>query len=424
MMKQRRKELTIKKKVQTVLKEAIMKDKMGYKFILTIIVASLFFHTPGFGAGRVDLEPLVSVDDSYGTYAGKGKIKIEPMITVAARKDSNFYKSETDEKGVYTYLVQPGIKVGYETGKSDIFLGYTLNATYYDGDRDDYLGHTLNFSASTKLFSRLALALQDSFYKTRDPGRADKFSNSVSREKYFINRLTPKVLYEFENKFSFGLGYQNTITEYDQAGNEGSEEHKGMLDLIYNFTPTTRLDFQYHRWERDYDLTTSDYKSDQVNLIFAKQFRRLSLEAGGGYHKRRFDNGELDDMDVFSYRLAASWQGGQRSGINFAAERNFNDSCTGNSYFKETQFSLSANRVFREILTNIKGKYKISDYMTDDRKDDTFSISADLGYMINKWLTFNIGAGYEKRDSNLAGYDYENKYIMGNIDFRYSSASR
>lgn len=398
-----------------------MKSKA--RLILTAVIVTLFlFPVTGFGQGTVNLEPLVSVDSEE---AVRGKVKIEPMITVGSRMDTNFYKAETDEKDVYTYFVKPGFKLGYETPKSKISLKYTLNANYYDGDKDDYVGHSAILSGEIKPFARLTLGLKDSYSKTRDPGQADKFSNSVSREKYFVNRLNPTLLYEFGNKFSLGFGYMNTITDYDSSASEGSTEHKGILDLTYNFTPTTHIGLKYQHWKRDYDRLTSDYDSDELGLIFAKQFRRFSFEAGGGYHRRTFDNSIIDDINTFSYQLAASWKGANRSKFKFSVGQNFNDSGTGNSYFKETQFSLSAGRTFREkISTNIGAKYRVSDYETSNRKDNTYSISASLGYMLRKWLNFKIETGHEKRDSNFSGYDYDNTYIMGNIDVRYDPSIR
>lgn len=393
-----------------------MKHKI--KLLLTYVILLSFFIPFTANAGKVDLTPLVSVESEESF--GKHKIRIEPMITVGLRMDSNFYKADEDEKTVYTYNLRPGIRFGYETAKSSLFLSYRLDATYYDGDSDDYTGHTAALSARTKPFARLSLGLEDSFFRTRDPGSSDRFSNSVSREKYFINRLTPSVIYEFGEKFSLGLRYRNTFTEYDDSDSEGSVENRGILDLIYNFNPRTHLDLQYSRWKRDYDRNTSDYTSDQFNIILAKQLKRLTVEIGAGYHKRRFSESELDDISTFSYKVAALWQNEDRSRFRFTAERNFNDAGTGNAYFRENRFTLSAARTFRERLTaSLSASYGISDYETSSRKDDKYNISAKLGYMLNQWLSLNIEAGYEARDSNLAGYDYENKYIMGNLGFRY-----
>jgi len=129
---------------------------------------------------------------------------IKPEIGGTTGLETNFYKAETREREVYTYNIKPGIRLGYETGKSSLSLNYWLNALYYKdksdvpegqrkADDDDYVGHTGFFSAKTQPYRRLILRLDDSYHKTRDASQADRFSNSVKREKYFINRLTPMV---------------------------------------------------------------------------------------------------------------------------------------------------------------------------------------------------------------------------------------
>lgn len=390
------------------------------------------------------------------TFSGEclaaAKITIKPKILASWQVDKNFYRAEDIDREVYTYLVQPGIEFGVETAKSQLLLDYTLNSYTYDdqdtvppgeqpADEEDYVGHTGILKARYRAFDRLLLGLDDSYYKTRDPAQSDRFSDAIDREKYFINRLTPMIFYEFGPKFTAGLRYRNTETDYSLDTREDSTEHRGMFDLIYNFTRTASLDLEYQRWERDYDLTTSDYTSDQYKLIFRKQFKYFSFQAGGGYQDRGFDDPALKDIDIFTYRIALMGQNPPapepkpRSHITFAAEQNFNVSGAGDTYFKAHRFSLNAGHVFLEkILADIKGYYQISDYETTTgltpagntelREDKTYNISGGLGYMFTDWLTFSITAGYEERDSNLAGYDYGNRYYMAKIDLSYNLGSR
>ena len=184
------------------------------------------------------------------------KFTIKPKISASWQTDSNFHKAETNKKEVYTYLVQPGIEFGYQTAKSRILLDYTLNAYYYD-DRDDvpagqkaqsendFFGHTARLGARTQPFSRLVLGLDEIFYKTQDAGLSDDLSNAVDRDKYYINQVTPLLIYNFGPIFSAGLKYQNTELNYSADTREDHSEHRGIFDLVYNFTRLTSLDLEY-----------------------------------------------------------------------------------------------------------------------------------------------------------------------------------
>jgi len=375
---------------------------------------------------------------------GAEKFILKPKLAAKWQTDSNYHKAETTKREVYTYLVQPGLEFGYETAKSLISLDYTLDAHYYEdqddvpagetkAEEDDFVGHTLAFQARTKPFDRLMLGLDNSFYKTRDPAQSDALGNTVARDKYSINRLTPLIFYEFEGRFSLGLRYRNTQTDYDLSTNEDSTEHRGMIDLIYNFSETASLGLQYQRWDMDYDLTTSDYTSDKVMLILKKQFKNFSFEAGGGYHERDFDDAALESFDTPSYRVAVLWGNvpeNPRSTFSIIAERDYNDAGTGDSYFTAHKVKLNASHIFLEkIKVEVSGSYQNSDYerttgttpagTTELRDDDTYKIDGSIGYLFTDMLTFSIGSGYEDRDSNLSGKDYDNTTIWARLDFAY-----
>ena len=139
------------------------------------------------------------------TVLGAGRFIIHPKFTTGWQVESNYLRSETDEQEVFTYLLQPGIEVGYETAKSLVSLDYTLNAFFYDSrdsvppdqpdaSDDDYLGHTALFQAQTRPIERLLLGLDDSFLLTRNPAQTDSLGDFTERDKYWINRFTPRGL--------------------------------------------------------------------------------------------------------------------------------------------------------------------------------------------------------------------------------------
>ncbi|CAB1060683.1 hypothetical protein D1BOALGB6SA_5450 [Olavius sp. associated proteobacterium Delta 1] len=378
--------------------------------------------------------------------AGADKFYITPKFTAGWQAESNYWKSETDEREVFTYLLQPGIEAGYETAKSMFALDYTLSAFFYDdqdsvpagelkADDDDYLGHTAILKARTTPTARLLLGLDNSFYLTRNPAQTDAVDNTISRDKYYINRFTPQMVYELGGRFSAGLRYRNTITKYLEGNNEDSLEDRGMLDLIYNLSRTALMDLDYQHWRRNYDGDTSDYTSNQLALILKKQFKYLSLEAGGGYQNRRFDDSDLDDISTPIYRGAITGQyppapASPSSHLALIFEQNFNDQGLGNQYYVARRLTLRAGYVFLEkIVTTLEGWFQNSDYKdvtgitssgaTEKRDDDTYRIFGSIGYRFFDWMQFSVGGGYEDRDSNIVGLSYDNKFIRAQLDFAY-----
>lgn len=377
-----------------------------------------------------------------GITLGVDKFTLRPKLAAKWQTDSNFYKTETTEREVHTYLVQPGLVIGYQTDKSVITLDYTLNAYYYDdqddvtagqtkAENDDYVGHNAAFKAKTNLFDQLTLSLDASYSKTRDPADSTNFSNSVARNKYDLNRLTPAISYDFADRFSLGLSYRNEEKDFDLSTKEDDSENRGILDLIYNYSRTASLILQYQRWEKDYELTTSDFTSDRAMLTLKKQFKYFTFEAGGGYHERDFDNVSLASIDTGVYRVAVAAQNPPapekpRSRISIASEMDFSDS----SIFTAHKQTLTASHTFLKKLTiKINASYQNADYQqeagltpsktTELRNDDTYTLSGSIGYLFTDTLTFSLGSDYEERDSNLADKDYDNRSIWAQLAFAY-----
>lgn len=383
-----------------------------------------------------------------GTSMAAQKFIIKPRFSASWQVDDNFFKSEINEREVYTYLFQPGVDVGFETAKNVLMFNYTLNNYNYDdqdslllgqeaADREDYTGHKLVFKDTYRPTGRLALGLEDFYDKTREPAESDRFSNSTSREKYTVNQISPWISYDIGPKLSSEFRYRLKEKDYDRSINEDAEENRALIKLTYKLKPKTTVNLEYQTWGMDYDHTTSDYDSDQVKLIFMKQFKHFSFEAGAGYHNRSFDAGSIDDMDLLTYRVALIGQNppapdvNRKSYITLAAEQNFNDLGEGDQYYKAHRFTLKAGHLFMEkILVSTDNYYQNSDYeittgltpsgTVELRDDRIYNLSCSLGYRFLDWLMFSLTAGYEDRNSNLAGFDYENRYYMAKMDFSYN----
>jgi hypothetical protein len=384
------------------------------------------------------------------TAMSQGNLTLNPKVSGTLRTDGNFYKAETDEREVRTQLVQPGFELDYETAKSRISLDYTANVYDYEdqdalmpgwtmAEEEDYVGHTAVLDMRAQPTDRLTLGLSESYYYTRDPGQSDVFSNSVTRNKYYINRLTPMLIYDLGAKFSAVFRYRHTKTDYSEEVSEGSTENRGMFDMVYNFNRTTSLDLEYQYWTRDYNVS-SDYESGQIRLIFRKQYKYFRLEAGGGYHERNFDEPGLENIDVITYRAALIGQNPPevsmpRSYISLVAETNFNDSGVGNKYYEATRYSMKVGRVFMEKFpVDLEAVYQNSDYekwvgltpagTLEIREDDTTSVELKAGYILNDYMVFSVAAGNQERESNIAGRSYDNNYLLGTVDIVFRMGKR
>ena len=390
----------------------------------------------------------------------KTKITIESMLTLSGQLDSNFYRTEDSEREVYTYLIQPGLHLGAETPKSKLHLYYILDVNRFEdkssvpegqqsADEGNYTGHIVNLDGSYSPFEKLTLVLNDQFNITRRPVESDYYYFNLEEEKYWVNRFTPGIFYYFTPRFSAGLRYRRTDLDYYYSDDEDYVEHRGLIDILYNPTRTTTLDLDYQRWTRRYkeDLFDRDYTTDWIRLVFEKRFKYYSFDAGIGYHE---PSEGIEDQDVINWKVSGTWQNppppeetrllGRRilrakSHIYAAWEDNFNN--LGDYYdvyvVKRLTWSI-AHFFLQKVSVGVRGYHQNNKYQfetgetpagnIEGREDDIYDISGNIGYLIKEKMSVSFTIGHEKRDSNLAGYDYENDYYMLHFNVNYDITGR
>jgi hypothetical protein len=399
----------------------------------------------------------------------KSKFKIKPMISAATRYESNFFLTENNERGMFTYFVAPGVGVTYETPKLKVQFDLTIEGVAYsdagDVPQGQQKGSDLNYIAPLVALNtrydvteRLTIGLDESFYITRYPYYYDRLSNSTDRRKYWINRLSPVISYEFQDRFELDFRYHWQVVDYTESSFEDSTENKFFLDLLYNPQRTLTFGVDYQYWIIDYadnPFNPNNTRTHQLWAMGEKRYKYFSFDGAFGYSNRSFQ-GDLDrrfqgdlqeDEGAFVYKVSFSAENPpppdlkramgeaperSKSHIYAAAERNQNS--LGESFIAN-RFTLSAGHVWAgKILAVVRGYYQIADYnyvsgFTPDgniavRDDDFYNVSGRVGYLITKAMSVSLTVGRENRNSNLLGFDYDDKFAYLRFSFGFDLGSR
>ena len=75
-----------------------------------------------------------------------------------------------------------------------------------------------------------------------------------------------------------------------------------------------------------------------------------------------------------------------------------------------------------KITLGLTVYFQNSDYVDDDRDDDTYNIWADINYQIKDRIALYFSAGYENRDSTIPDAEFENTEILGQVRFFHELA--
>ncbi|MDY6838786.1 MAG: outer membrane beta-barrel protein [Thermodesulfobacteriota bacterium] len=354
----------------------------------------------------------------------------------------NYYRRGSKEIEVYTTVIRPAITGKAWTGRSSFLFSYAPTLNYYHDDSsrvrasdDDFVGHELELAAETTLFERLGFTLTERFQRTREPGAFDALLEAeADREEYKVNRIGPFLTYDFAEKFTAIVGYQNEFYDYEDS--EDSDEHRGVFTLRYHLDDRNSIEVEDQYWKRLYD-DTPDYTSNQVKLIFRRELSDfLKCEIGGGYHDREFESGaeNVEDFHSFIYRVALTGES-DVSRVFLSYRRNLNDVSLGTSYFDAHRLTLDLEHtVFDRLRGILGGYYQDNDYDTwtgvtsggnlDLREDEIWSGHLGVRYWFADWISAGLHYEYTDRDSNIAGESYTENRVFGNIRFEYSTAKR
>jgi hypothetical protein len=425
-----------------------IRSEVGFLFFFVFLLSlGLFPANEAMAQKRIMIDPMRV--ESGGGARERGRWNVETNLSLSARYDDNFFQDDQNEHSVYTYIAQPGIEVDYETAKSMIRLLYSLNFHEYqdqddgpDGtaDNNDFIGHSLGLNLRTSPTPKLTFGISDTLDVTREQGKDDPFANETGRDRYFINRFTPSMFYRFNNRFSSSLAYSNLLLDYKAENEKDSVENRGTWGGFYDLSPNTTVGLNYQYWERDYDSVENQYSANQGELTFNTRGKFLELEAGAGYQTRDFDAADRSSEDGLTYRMAftgrtADTPMGPRSFLTLGFGQNFTNSGLRNDFSETLQFEASAGHVFRDrLLFEIAGAYLNADYpqqtviLADgeslDREDDRYRFNASVAYQVQRWLDFVLTGGYEKRDSNLPGFDFDSSYVQLTLNTSYDLGRR
>lgn len=406
------------------------------------------------------------------------KVHIAPIIMVQAQQDSNFYRTEINEREVITYRVTPGISVVRKTPKSNIYLNYHLTYNNYDykdpartpeeaaRDRDSFTEHALTAELDYLLKYNITPKLAASYFKTIDEAYGDALSNTLDRREYDIYRIKSLINAEFFPKLPIELGYRYSNLNFKDPQYQDSEENRLMIDAYYKlknsffepFGEYIPIGLQYYHWWTTYSsgegyYNSSDYQSDQYRLTTQLKWDNwdLILDGAIGYQLRYFDDNSQEDLDTISYSLSLKTgeaieffgRPKRRGQVEAKWIRNLNTTDGGDGYFTADRFSLNARSDFFKFLEGaLEGVWQHSKYeagVYSGREDDLYRISAILGlkyvfkvkFLEAIPLTFGIKGGYEWRDSNwnqgqppnYQGFDFDNTYIAGILTADWDTAA-
>ncbi len=362
--------------------------------------------------------------------------RISPSVTVEGMYDSNYFKSAQNPTSVWGMTITPAVEVQAVTDRSKLDFNYkapyfmyfgTRGATPGSGAQDlssqDYLGQDLSLLAMTRVSNRLTTGINETFQLTREPGFSDVLSQIVTRNMYWINRVSPFVSCDIGEKGEIKLAYRNEMLNFldgTPGTRNDSLENRGIMTMTYNFNSTNHLDLDNEFWRREYPFNPaspmSAYNSYQIQLIYRHDLSSwLQSRVGAGYQWRYFDqtSGLAPNMATPTYLVGLTGDNGHTK-VDLSFEHNMVDYTVADSYFTAYRVNAFVQRLFCDGVIRVfgGGYYQLSDYTTSTLQTNEYSLRGGVGYSFwQKRMELSVEYNYTQRLSNLPGFGYNDNVI-------------
>ena len=211
--------------------------------------------------------------------------------------------------------------------KGGVSLGTSANYSYNfkdsDGEFSDFL---LNFNGWRDLTKRLRFNLIDNFRMTNDlwgeylsstatgisdapsdqvdnpegnPEDPDKpeFAATIGQEKFWSNHLYTTLSFQYSQRGTVLVGYNNTILEYDEPDQDNYQRDGGSISITQGLGPRWSSGVSYNYTDARFDIS-EDFTTNDVgaNLSYTRSVKD-SFYVSAAYYEKNYDSIPADNPD-------------------------------------------------------------------------------------------------------------------------------
>lgn len=189
------------------------------------------------------------------------------------------------------------------------------------------------------------------------------------------------------------------------------------------------LGAEYRYTDARYPLGTalnSDYREDTGRFVVRHAFsEKTKLDANFGFLKRNYASATIAQFSGDVWRVGVVWKPTEKVQLEASGWRNLQAYVTAQSdYFVDRGQSIAVRWTVREKIA-VTGSYGyenqnyigvgLSQLLLAARRDSLSTPQAGIKYTPFEFLVFDFTYAYEKRNSNISGFQYNDHVISAKV---------
>ncbi len=423
-------------------------------FAVVLCGDSMAASAPPMGQSEVDLpdEPAVIGADIFGKKGGT----LHPFLLFEHQYTDNLYNTNTNEDEDFITTVSPGLWVALPGNREKLLeiglstsspgglnlsrikpegtrraQGYLLYApefvVYSNNSEHNATNHRAEGMFQYNFNMGLSIDLIDQFNQ-----RSEVNDNGIEKgiNEYRDNLLDYIMIYDTSEKFRLRFDYSNYDLNYDDTINNYMDRNDNSISayVFYRVKPKTSVFVEYEFSDISFD-TNSDSDSVENRFYVGVEWDATAKTRGRvkvGYIDKDFDSSGVDDQDGFSFEIQSQHNFTPKRALRVTGFRRFNESSMINaSTYLTTGISTAWLQRFTEKWSGTLALGFSNDQyreettfngITDERDDDLFTFSPAVRYDFRKWMSFDLGYVFARRNSNFSFFEYDNNTLFFRID--------
>lgn len=381
--------------------------------LVTAVCGAVFFNAQAFSQGNIKFGPL----------------HLAPQFTERIESDDNIYqvsgKGTNGSKNsdiINTYTPGLGLMMPFGGEQHAVGLNWYSDFKNYRHNADqNQQNHYFAAMGKFSMPKGFDVELLDNYEDTWSSAGSE--TDRLHARK--TNTGTVKVsLPDYFRKFDVDFTYKNYDIEYDEFAlrRANRNEHSFTVKVPFELTPKINLfpeyTFGFDNIERE---RLDDGLSDSHwNEIYGGVEWQATAKTTGimkfGYTNRDFEKSTVSDVSTFSMLMGIEADLSSRTKLLANVDRSTQRSefTSGSNAFVRTGGNFRLSHQIKKVTASMYGVYFKSVFRDSKRKDDDYTLGADLTYNIKKWSFIDLKYSYKDKHSNFEDQsDRINKASIG-----------
>ncbi len=411
--------------------------------LLVCLVLPLDARAQGFFGGRPQPEGAInlrrSTTEQYDPVRGQsvaqrprpdfdpipvelGAFQFFPGLTIAEYYNTNIYSAQTGPTGDFVTKIAPALAAVSNWGRHAVaFTGVADYNHYLDNGTEDYLGGAMQAEGRYDIARQIWMGVTAGYQRVTEP-RASPNTAGAAAEPVQYNRITAGAeAFRGVGRLKVKGKYDYDYYEFDAVklvgGGRASQSARDRTNNIlsgeaaYEYTANIVPFARGQYGVRDYVVNSLRSSTDRMGHVGARMdFGGVTTgEAYIGYRERdyyNFPGGHIGMLDFGGHVL---WNVTELTSVQGEMSRGIEETTVaGSSSFINTGGSATlTHELRRNVILEGNLSYSNYDFQNSAREDNIYTAGAGARYFISRNLYADATYDFVKRDSNVAGNDYD-----------------